>query len=41
MYPIVSVDSPMLMWIFWHRLFETEMPLEINVALCAAKLWAD
>jgi len=41
MYPIVSVDSPILMWIFWHRLFETEMPLEINVALCTVKLWAD
>lgn len=41
MYPIVPVGCPIFMWIFWHRLFETEMSLEINVALCTAKLWAD
>ena len=37
-YPVVSVGCPILMWIFWHRLFQTEMPFEINVALCTTKL---
>jgi hypothetical protein len=29
------------LWIFWNRLFQSEMSIEISVALCTAKLWAD
>jgi hypothetical protein len=40
-YPIVSIGFRILIWIFWHRWFQSEMAFEINVALRTAKLWAD